>query len=233
MKVIVALCLVVVGASALPTKGVFGASGIVYPDGTNVQFTYDQADNIVLVGPSGAVTKDGTNYQFTDAGVPSRSKRSMGVFGASGIVYPDGTNVQFTYDQADNIVLVGPSGAVTKDGTNYQFTDAGVPSRSKRSMGVFGASGIVYPDGTNVQFTYDQADNIVLVGPSGAVTKDGTNYQFTDAGVPSRSKRALVGDSGIVTPKGDLHQLGHGVEIVVAGPSGAVLSNGEHIQYRK
>merc|ERR1712055_1210576 len=43
---------------------------------------------------------------------------------------------------------------------------------------------------------------------------------------------AIVGASGIITPDGQLIQLEAGVTVVNAGPSGAVLSNGKHIQYR-
>uniref|UniRef100_Q7M494 Exoskeletal protein HACP44 n=4 Tax=Homarus americanus TaxID=6706 RepID=Q7M494_HOMAM len=41
----------------------------------------------------------------------------------------------------------------------------------------------------------------------------------------------LVGASGIITPSGRLIQLPAGVTVASAGPSGAVLSNGDNIQY--
>lgn len=129
-------------ANGFATKGVFGPSGIVYPNGENVQFTSEQADNIVVVGPSGAVTKDGNNIQFTEEGVPARAKRSPGFYGYSGIVYPNGQNVQFTREQADNIALIGPAGVVMRDGTNVQFNSEGLPARRKRDTYFTGPSGM-------------------------------------------------------------------------------------------
>lgn len=167
--------------------------------------------------------------------------------GPSGIVNPDGVNRQFSHDFANTIVLIGPSGAVTSTGENIQLTaeqaalHAGSPPAPMpvvhmmtQPLGSFGPSGIVYPDGVNTQFTSEQADNVVLIGPSGVVTKDGNNIQLTDEGVPThRIKRGLPlkGSSGYIAPDGTLYQLPHGVTVVVAGPSGAVLSNGDHIQH--
>ncbi|XP_047501442.1 cuticle protein CP1158-like [Penaeus chinensis] len=109
-------------------SAVFGPSGIVMPDGKNIQFTREKADNFVVVGPSGVVTKDGNNIQLDGHGVPI-TKRSLprGVFGYSGIVMPDGNNVQFTREQADDIVLIGPSGVIRKSG-NIQLNAQGVPA---------------------------------------------------------------------------------------------------------
>nr|XP_027214887.1 mesocentin-like [Penaeus vannamei] len=215
-------------------SAVFGPSGIVMPDGRNVQFTPAEADNIVTVGPSGVVRKDGNNIQLDGHGVPI-TKRSLprGVFGYSGIVMPDGRNVQFTREQAENIILVGPSGVVTRDGKNIQLNDQGVP-RARRSA-VFGPSGIVMPDGRNVQFTPAEADNIVTVGPSGVVRKDGNNIQLDGHGVPITKRslqRGVFGYSGIVMPDGRNVQFTReqAENILLVGPSGVVTKDGKNIQ---
>ncbi|XP_066973528.1 uncharacterized protein [Macrobrachium rosenbergii] len=177
MNTLVLLCALVAGATATNFyTGLLGYSGIVRPDGKNVQFTREQADNFVLIGPSGAVTKDGKNMQLVpDTHRTKRSNFYTGLLGYSGIVRPDGKNVQFTREQADNFVLIGPSGAVTKDGKNMQL----VPDthRVKRGAGYvnakgsIGYSGIVKTDGTIRQFSQDDIDNIVLFGPSGVVNQ--------------------------------------------------------------
>nr|P81580.1 RecName: Full=Cuticle protein CP1158; Short=CPCP1158 [Cancer pagurus] len=110
-----------------------GYSGIVSPDGNNIQFTHDFAHSIVLKGPSGIVTSDGKNLQLTagqaslQAAAPAPPlpvshyvASQQSVVGPSGIVSPSG-NVQFSHEFADNVVLVGPSGIVTKDGNNLQL----------------------------------------------------------------------------------------------------------------
>ncbi|CAL4169293.1 unnamed protein product, partial [Meganyctiphanes norvegica] len=151
-EILAAICLLAVGASAQ-----IGPSGIVSPDGKNVQFTHDQAHNIAVVGPSGIVTKDGNNIQLThgqatlNAAIPAPAALATGtrtlpptlagLVGASGIVHPAG-NTQFTREQAEDIVLIGPSGIVTKSGKNIQL-------RSKRHL--IGEGGAVLSDGTLVQ----------------------------------------------------------------------------------
>merc|ERR1712142_794101 len=233
MKVLVAICVLAIGARAQ-----VGPSGIVNPDGTLVQFTHDQADNIAVIGPSGIFTKDGTNMQlpsgqdyFTAADIPTpvaKSKAPLptspllaGLVGPSGIVNEKG-NTQFTREFADNIAVAGPSGVVTKDGRNIQF-------RTKRSYDhLVGASGIV--TGKGEVFQLPAGVTVASAGPSGAVLSNGENIQF-------RAKRSasydhLVGASGIVTGKGEVFQLPAGVTVASAGPSGAVLSNGENIQLR-
>merc|ERR1712142_1168858 len=233
MKYLVALCILAIGARAQ-----VGPSGIVNPDGTLVQFTREQADNIAVIGPSGIVTKDGTNMQlrsgqdsFTAADIPTpvakpkaplpTSPLLAGLVGPSGIVNEKG-NTQFTREFADNIAVAGPSGVVTKDGRNIQF-------RTKRSYDhLVGASGIV--TGKGEVFQLPAGVTVASDGPSGAVLSNGENIQF-------RSKRSasydhLVGASGIVTGKGEVFQLPAGVTVASAGPSGAVLSNGENIQLR-
>lgn len=226
-----------------------GPSGIVNPDGKNVQFSHEYADNIVLTGPSGIVTKDGKNVQLPSE--PSKFYPTFytatpqvpvtvpqfvayrAVFGPSGIVNPYGQNVQFTRETADNIVLVGPSGAVTKDGNNIQFTDTGA-TRSKRSAGfvspagIIGYSGIVRPDGTYEQFSNDFAFDIVAIGPSGIVTKSGKNVQLDDN--LRRVRRNLVGPSGMISKDGTPVQFPAFATPVLTGPSGIVFSNGQNIQ---
>merc|ERR1712035_111140 len=100
---------------------------------------------------------------------------------------------------------------------------------------LFGPAGIVMPDGVNKQFTAEEADNIVLIGPSGVITKDGSHVQLNDEGVPARKKRAveLEGPSGLVFKDGQLRHLPVGVTIVLMSEAGAVLSNGDNVQFRK
>jgi len=238
MNSLVVICMLAVGVSALPSpqyRGTIGHSGIVRPDGNNVQFTQAQADNFLLVGPSGIVTKDGRNIQLTDdLQFVHRSKRSAGYvsaagnIGHSGILRADGSTDLFSHDQAHNIVLIGPSGIVTKDGRNLQLTDdLRIVSRNKRHL--IGASGMITKDGIPIQFK-EAGVTILLEGPSGYIMSDGTLVQ-------KRSKRSAsnyghtIGHSGIITKSGKLIQLDHGVTIVPAGPSGAVLSNGKNVQF--
>ncbi|XP_068218614.1 uncharacterized protein [Palaemon carinicauda] len=241
MNNLVLLCALVAGASATNVyQGLLGYSGIVKPDGNNVQFTREQADNIVLVGPSGAVTRDGKNMQLIpDAHRTKRSTFYQGLMGHSGIVKPDGNNVQFTREQADNIILVGPSGVVTRDGRNMQrIPDDHRVKRSNFYQGLMGHSGIVKPDGNNVQFTREQADNIILVGPSGVVTRDGRNMQRipddhrVKRGAGYVNSKGSIGYSGIVKTDGTIRQFSQEDidNIVLFGPSGVVTKDGRNWQ---
>merc|ERR1711962_1439725 len=195
VKILAAICLLTVGASAQ-----VGPSGIVSPDGRNVQFTHDQANNIAVAGPSGIVTKDGKNIQLThgqatlNAAIPAPvaplasplPPTLTGLVGASGIVHKSG-NTQFTREQAEDILLIGPSGIVTKSGKNIQL-------RSKRHT--IGDGGAILADGTLVQFQHGTvAPYILLEGPSGTVMSDGTLIQ-------KRAKRSLVGPSGMIRADG-------------------------------
>lgn len=98
----------------------------------------------------------------------------------------------------------------------------------------FGKHGIIMPDGNNVQFTHEQSENILLIGPSGAITADGKHVQLDRDGLP-RTKRAvaLQGPSGVLFTDGQKRLLPRGVEIVLLTESGAVLSNGDNVQFRK
>jgi len=235
MKVLVAICCL-----AISVRAQVGPSGIVNPDGTLIQFTAAQADNIALIGPSGIVTKDGSNAQlpsgqdfFSASDIPTpvaKPKAALptgpliaGLAGPSGIVSEKG-NTQFTREFADNIAVVGPSGAVTKDGRNVQF-------RTKRSAHTIGASGMILADGTLVQLNKGGEDvHIVLEGPSGLLMSDGTLVQ-------KRAKRSAhnIGASGIILADGTPVQLikgGEGVHIVLEGPSGLLLSDGTTVQKR-
>merc|ERR1712198_780355 len=233
MKVLVAICCLAISARAQ-----VGPSGIVNPDGTLIQFTVAQADNIALIGPSGIVTKDGSNAQlpsgqdfFSASDIPTpvaKPKAALptgpliaGLAGPSGIVSEKG-NTQFTREFADNIAVVGPSGAVTKDGRNVQF-------RTKRSAHTIGASGIILADGTPVQLIKGgEGVHIVLEGPSGLLLSDGTTVQ-------KRAKRSAhsIGPSGIILADGTPVQLvkgGEGVYIVEEGASGIITNKGQQIQ---
>ena len=167
-------------------------------------------------------------------------------YGPAGIVHPDGTLQQLTREEAENIAVVGASGVTFHDGSHIQFNrDAAlhhagiVPPVPVPVMletpGLYGATGIVMPDGNNVQFTADQAANIAVIGPSGVVMADGKNIQLNDEGVPSRKKRAVLleGPSGLIFNDGQVRHLPPGVQIVLLTTSGAVLSNGDNVQFSK
>jgi len=241
MNILAAICCLAAGASAL-----VGPSGIVTPNGVNIQFTHDLANNVAVVGPSGIVTKDGRNIQLpaglehltlADFNIPApvaspvvhHSPLLAGLVGASGIVHPAG-NTQFTREQAEDIVLIGPSGIVTKSGRNIQL-------RAKRHL--IGEGGAVLTDGTLVQFNHGATETpyIVLEGPSGILWSNGQQTQ-------KRAKRSLVGPSGIVGADGTLTQFGHAevglragltaeqnANAVVVGPSGIVNRNGINTQF--
>merc|ERR1712055_667920 len=145
MMIAVAICALVAFANAQ-----VGPSGIVSPDGKNVQFTHSFADDVALIGNSGIVTKSGTqNLQLTAAQASLASPVPVANFvsnnaGPSGIVKPNGVNVQFTHEQAKNIVLIGPSGAISADGKHIQFRK----KRAANAAGhVFGDSGAILADG--------------------------------------------------------------------------------------
>merc|ERR1711970_1373653 len=236
MKILAAICLLAVGASAQ-----VGPSGIISPDGKNIQFSHDQANNIAVAGPSGIVTKDGRNIQLThgqatlNAAIPAPvaptpvnlpPALAAGVVGASGIVHPAG-NTQFTREQAENIILIGPSGIVTRDGRNIQL-------RSKRSL--IGPSGMLH-NGIPVQFSHaegqlrskltpEQSTRAIVVGPSGAVALDGNNIQF-DA--PAAPTVLLDGPSGTVMSDGTLVQKR--AKRALIGPSGMIRADGTPVQF--
>ncbi|XP_068218616.1 uncharacterized protein [Palaemon carinicauda] len=244
MNSLVLLCALVAGASASTFyTGLMGPSGHIRPDGTGVQFTREEADNIILVGPSGVVTRDGNNLQRLPD--HTRAKRNVGYvnakgsIGYSGVVRTDGTIEAFSPADIDNIVLFGPSGVVTKDGRNWQLDENLNIRRTKRNVGYvnakgsIGYSGVVRTDGTIEAFSPADIDNIVLFGPSGVVTKDGRNWQLDENLNIRRTKRHLIGDSGLITRDGTPVQFKRaGVEIILEGPSGLLLSDGTQVQLR-
>ncbi|XP_063889328.1 cuticle protein CP1246-like [Scylla paramamosain] len=183
MKFLVAMCLMAAGVSAS-----YGPAGIVHPDGTLQQLTREEAENIAVVGESGVVFHDGSNIQFNrDAAlhhagvVPPMPVPVMlekpGPYGATGIVMPDGKNVQFTYDQSANVIVIGPSGVVMADGKNVQLNDEGLPSRKKREVLLQGPSGVLFKDGQWRHLL--PGVKIVLLTESGAVLSNGENVQFS------------------------------------------------------
>uniref|UniRef100_A0A0P4W4D6 Uncharacterized protein n=1 Tax=Scylla olivacea TaxID=85551 RepID=A0A0P4W4D6_SCYOL len=100
----------------------------------------------------------------------------------------------------------------------------------------FGKHGIVMPDGNNVQFTHDQSENILLIGPSGAIAADGNHVQLTHDGLPAtRAKRGVLlqGPASVLFKDKQRRRLPPGVEIVLMTKAGAVLSNGDNVQFRK
>jgi len=261
MKYLVLLGFLLVGTNAFTAYkyrfgDIIGPAGIVRADGTNVQFTPDQADNIASAGPSGVVTKDGRNIQFSEHGDSfGRTKRSSagsvthkGIIGHAGILRTDGSSDLFSHDEAHNILLIGPAGIVTKDGQNMQLTeDLRIVGRSKRSAGFVNAegsishAGIHRADGSTDLFSHDQAHNILLIGPGGIVTRDGRNLQLTaDLRIAGRSKRS----AGFLTPKGSLSHAGiHRADgstdlftneeahnILLIGPGGIVMKDGRNLQ---
>merc|ERR1711970_227157 len=245
MKILAAICLLAVGASAQ-----VGLSGIISPDGKNIQFSHDQANNIAVAGPSGIVTKDGKNIQLThgqatlNAAIPAPAAPTpvnlpptlaAGVVGASGIVHPAG-NTQFTREQAENIILIGPSGIVTRDGRNIQLRSKLTPDQYTRAI-VVGPSGAVALDGKNIQFAAPAGVTVLLDGPSGTVMSDGTLVQ-------KRAKRALIGPSGMIRADGTPVQFTQAegevratltdeqnAKAVVVGPSGIVNVDGINTQF--
>ncbi|XP_063889326.1 uncharacterized protein LOC135116036 [Scylla paramamosain] len=236
MKLLVALCLMAAGVSAQ-----YGQSGIVFPDGRLKQFTREEADNVAEIGESGVVFKDGSHKQFdmefatlhNNLPAPARPEPvAFGPYSYTGIVMPDGNNRQFTHDEHTNILVVGPSGVVTADGKNLQLDQEGLPLPLRRKRGaseaVVGESGIITPSGQLIQLP--PGVSVVAAGPSAALLSTGKGIQY-DRKKRAAPSKAVVGDGGIITPGGVQFQLPHGVYIVSKGPSAALLSNGEAVQY--
>ena len=223
---------------AVGVSAQYGESGIIFPDGTLRQLTPEEAANIAAIGQSGVVFKDGSNKQFdmdfaalhNNLPAPARPEEvAFGPYGYHGIIKPDGNNVQFSHDQHSNVVLVGPSGVITADGKNLQLDQDGLPLplRRKRAVALEGPSGVKFADGQLRHLPVGVT--VVSVGPSGATLSNGDNVQFREKrAAPSQ---AVVGEGGIITPGGVQFQLPHGVYIVSKGPSAALLSNGQAVQY--
>merc|ERR1712212_969666 len=259
--VLTAVVAVAQGRPSIPNVGLvtsqgnIGTSGIVPLNGAPTLFSHDLAHDILFFGPSGIITKSGRNVQLTadlQLATPGRSKRSLpngfvsarGNIGTSGIVPANGPVTLFSHDLAHDILYFGPSGIITKSGRNIQLTEdlqLATPGRSKRSVPYFsptgasiGVSGIVHPSGVNTQFSHELANDILLIGPSGIITKSGRNIQLTEDFqfvTPGRTKRHIVGDTGMLTSWGQAIQFKEPfTTIVLEGPSGMLLSDGQHIQ---
>merc|ERR1711962_1993437 len=239
VKILAAMCLLTVGASAQ-----VGPSGIVSPDGKNVQFTHAQANNIAVAGPSGIVTKSGitqfTREQAEDilligpSGIVTKSGKNIQLrskrhtIGDGGAILADGTLVQFQHGTvAPYILLEGPSGILWSNG---QLTQ----KRAKRSL--IGPSGMLH-NGVPVQFSHaegqlrskltpDQYSRAIVVGPSGAVALDGKNIQFA---APAAPTVLLEGPSGTVMSDGTLIQKRAKRSLV--GPSGMIRADGTPVQF--
>merc|ERR1711970_1452940 len=101
-------------------------------------------------------------------------------------------------------------------------------------LGNIGTSGIVPLNGAPTLFSHDLAHDILFFGPSGIITKSGNNIQLTEdlqLATPGRSKRHIIGDSGMLTSWGQAIQFKEPfTTIVLEGPSGLLLSDGQHIQ---
>lgn len=147
-------------------------------------------------------------------------------YGQSGIVNRDGNNVQFTPEQAKNVVLIGPSGVVTADGTHVQLDSDGFP-RSKREVSLKGPSGVLFTDGQKRHLP--PGVEIVLLTESGAVLSNGDNVQFRKKRSPLID--AITGPSGFISPTKQLFQLKPGVTVAILGDTGALLSDGTAIQF--
>ncbi|XP_045114907.1 cuticle protein CP1243-like [Portunus trituberculatus] len=106
-------------AVMLENPGPFTSTGIVMPDGKNVQFTPDQSANVAVVGPSGVVNFDGKNVQLNDEGLPSRKKRSKPVIGDSGYITANGRQVQLPHGVT--ILIAGDTGLVLSNGQAVQL----------------------------------------------------------------------------------------------------------------
>ena len=209
----VVLCLMAVGANAQ-----FTATGIIMPDGKNVQFTHDQAKNILFITKSGVIMADGKNLQLDQDGLP-RTKREVLQEGPSGVLFKDGQKRHLP--PGVTIVLLSDSGAVLSNGENVQF-------RKKREVLQEGPSGVLFKDGQKRHLP--PGVEVVLVSESGAVLSNGENVQF-------RKKRssplidAIKGPSGYITPTGQTYHLPPGVTVVIEGDTGALLSDGTAIQF--
>ncbi|XP_063597642.1 cuticle protein CP1158-like [Penaeus indicus] len=163
-----------------------------------------------------------------------------GNIGTSGILRKDGSTDLFSHDFAHNIVAIGPAGIVLKNGPPVQLdADLNMVGRSKRSTagyvnaaGNIGRSGVVRTDGTIEQFGHDLAHDIAFFGPSGIILKNGPPIHLDEnLNMRGRTKRHVVGDTGMITDWGHIIQFREPFTTIVhEGPSGIVLSDGQNIQ---
>merc|ERR1719369_1453134 len=122
--------------------------------------------------------------------------------------------MQFDADFANNIAHIGETGIIMKNGPPIAL-DENLHFRTKRSVaghilpaGTVGYSGIHYKDGTVELFDTEFAHNIAEIGPSGIVLKNGAPIQFDEnLRILGRSKRHIIGDSGMLTSWGQAVQF--------------------------
>ncbi|XP_042872870.1 cuticle protein CP1158-like [Penaeus japonicus] len=133
-----------------------------------------------------------------------------GNIGTSGILRKDGSTDLFSHDFAHRIVAIGPSGIILEDGSPVQLdADLNMVGRSKRSAGYVSKAG-------SIGFSRNQRPN---------------TSSWTRARMVGRSKRHVVGDTGMITDWGQIIQFREPfTKIVSDGPSGIVLSDGQNIQ---
>ncbi|ROT79111.1 cuticular protein 34 [Penaeus vannamei] len=100
------------------------------------------------------------------------------------------------------------------------------------NAGNIGRSGIVRKDGTIELFGHDMAHEILSFGPSGIILKNGPPIHLDEnLKMTGRSKRHIVGPTGMITSWGQIVQFREPFTTVVSdGPSGIVLSDGQNIQ---
>lgn len=163
-----------------------------------------------------------------------------GNIGTSGILRVDGSTNLFSHDFAHSIISIGPAGIILKDGPPVQLdANLNMVGRSKRSTdglvnnaGNIGRSGIVRKDGTIELFGHDMAHEILSFGPSGIILKNGPPIHLDEnLKMTGRSKRHIVGPTGMITSWGQIVQFREPFTTVVSdGPSGIVLSDGQNIQ---
>jgi len=210
-----------------PAHPLVGPSAILHADGTATQFTHHQATNAAVIGASGIVGKDGVNTQF-------RVKRAVNehgdIVGDSGVVSSDGQLLQLT-EPGVKVVARGPSAILLSNGQAIQLK-----GRKKRSVNehgdIVGDSGVISSDGQQLQLTAPGV-KVVARGPSAILLSNGQAIQLK--GRKKRSVNAfgdVVAPSAIIFANGQVVQLTEaGVGIASRGESGAVLTNGQQVQF--
>ncbi|CAL4158161.1 unnamed protein product, partial [Meganyctiphanes norvegica] len=228
MRILAAISVLAFGANAL-----VGPSGIVSPDGKNIQFSsIDEFNNLLYAGPSGVITKDGKNIQLTaDQQTLYSNLQPKDVPVAPVVDSEPAVRATLTNEENDNAAVVGPSGIVNHDGVNVQFDAAPTVS-----VLLNGPSGIVMSDGTLIQKKVSKR-SLPLIGPSGMIDEDLNQIQFDGSpGLAVRTKlskaellnAAVIGPSGIVNKDGVNVQFDKLPEpdILLEGPSGYVMTDG-------
>merc|ERR1712121_337958 len=232
MRILAAISVLALSANAL-----VGPSGIVSPDGKNIQFSSaDEFNNLLYAGPSGVITKDGKNIQLTADQQTLYSNLQPKDVPVAAPVDPDpSVRATLTNEEKDNAAVIGPSGIVNNDGANVQFDAAPTVS-----VLLDGPSGTIMSDGTPIQKTVSKR-SLPLIGPSGMIDEDGNQIQFdgspglavtTKLSKAEKENAAVIGPSGIVNFDGVNVQFDKLPEptILLEGPSGYIMSDGSQIQ---